>query len=204
MDGRDIEETQAFLRTAWPSIRQALLDESYRPYPVLRVEISKPGGGVRQLGIPTVVDRLIQQAVCQILTPIFDPGFSASSFGFRPGRSAHDAVRQALAHQQDGREWMVDLDLKQFFDEVDYDILLARIGQIVVDGSTVKISPTGSSMMMGTPELMAQEDQFLKLLHASDTYQIIDGELELQNGEGRTVLIFVPRIEPSLTSTKRA
>lgn len=133
VDSRDIEETQAFLRTAWPSIRQALLDESYRPYPVLRVEIPKPGGGVRQLGIPTVVDRLIQQAVCQVLTPIFDPGFSEFSYGFRPGRSAHDAVRQALAYQQDGREWVVDLDLKQFFDEVDHDILMARIGRKVKD-----------------------------------------------------------------------
>jgi len=133
VDGRDIAGTQAFLRTAWPSIRQALLDESYRPYPVLRVEIPKPGGGVRKLGIPTVVDRLIQQAVCQVLTPIFDPGFSESSFGFRPGRSAHDAVHQSLAYQQDGREWVVDLDLKQFFDEVDHDVLMARIGRKVRD-----------------------------------------------------------------------
>ena len=95
-DGRDIAETLAFLRGHWSELRRQILDGTYRPYPVLRVEIPKPNGGVRRLGIPTVVDRLIQQAITQVLTPIFDPGFSESSYGFRPGRGAHDAVRQAL------------------------------------------------------------------------------------------------------------
>lgn len=132
-DGRDIAEAKEFLRMYWPKLRKQLLNETYKPYPVLRVEIPKPGGGMRKLGIPTVVDRVIQQAITQVLTPIFDPDFSESSFGFRPGRRAHDAVRQALSHQKDGKQWVVDLDLKQFFDEVDHDILMARIGRKVKD-----------------------------------------------------------------------
>ena len=133
VDGRSIEETKTFLQKAWPGIKRAILDGSYRPYPVLRVEIPKADGGVRQLGIPTVVDRLIQQAICQVLTPIFDPEFSESSFGFRPGRSPHQAVRQALAHQQAGKQWVVDMDLKKFFDQVDHDVLMARVGRKVKD-----------------------------------------------------------------------
>ena len=133
VDGRDIEETEVFLRQHWPELRKRLLEETYTPYPALRVEIPKPGGGVRKLGIPTVVDRLIQQAITQVLVPIFDSGFSESSFGFRPGRGAHDAVRQAHKYQQEGRQWVVDLDLKQFFDEVDHDILMARLGRKVKD-----------------------------------------------------------------------
>ena len=133
VDGRDIAETKAFLHEHWSELRKQLLDETYKPYPVLRVEIPKPGGGVRKLGIPTVVDRVIQQAITQVLTPIFDPEFSESSYGFRPGRSAHDAVRQALRYQQGGKQWVVDLDLQQFFDEVNHDILMARIGRKVKD-----------------------------------------------------------------------
>ena len=133
VDGRSIEETKAFLKLNWPAIRQRVLDGTYRPKPVLRVEIPKPGGGVRKLGIPTVLDRLIQQALIQVLNPLFDPEFSESSFGYRPGRSAHDAVRQALKHQQDGKQWVVDVDLEKFFDEVDHDILMARLGRKVKD-----------------------------------------------------------------------
>ena len=133
VDGRSIAATAEYLRTAWPDIRQTLLEETYQPYPVRRVEIPKPGGGMRKLGVPTVVDRLIQQAVCQVLGPIFDPGFSEYSYGFRPKRSAHDAVRQAKEYQQSGKQWVVDMDLKQFFDEVDHDILMARVGRKVGD-----------------------------------------------------------------------
>lgn len=133
VDGRSIADAQAFLRDHWPELRTALLNETYRTYPVLRIEIPKPGGGVRKLGIPTVIDRLVQQAITQILTPIFDPQFSESSFGFRPGRGAHDAIRQAQSIQQEGKQWVVDMDLKQFFDEVDHDILMSRLGRRIKD-----------------------------------------------------------------------
>lgn len=122
-DGRNIEETVEFLRHNWPELRQRLLDGTYRPRPVLRVEIPKDSGGMRKLGIPTVTDRLVQQAISQILTPVFDPEFSESSYGFRPGRSAHGAVLAAREYQQSGKRWVVDMDLKQFFDEVDHDIM---------------------------------------------------------------------------------
>ncbi len=133
VDGRTIADTELFLKTEWPGIRQSILDETYKPSPVKRVKIPKPGGGTRKLGVPTVADRLIQQAICQVLNPIFDPGFSEFSYGFRPKRSAHDAVRQARKHQQNGKQWVVDLDLKQFFDEVNHDILMARVGRKVKD-----------------------------------------------------------------------
>jgi RNA-directed DNA polymerase len=132
-DGRSIEDTAEFLRQNWPYLRQKLLEGAYRPRPVLRVEIPKPGGGMRKLGIPTVVDRLVQQAISQILTPLFDPEFSESSYGFRPGRSAHGAIQKAREYQQSGKRWVVDMDLKQFFDEVDHDILMSRLGKKIKD-----------------------------------------------------------------------
>jgi len=104
IDGRTIADTEAFLKTKWPVIRQSILDENFQPRPVRRVEIPKPGGGMRKLGIPTVVDRLIQQAICQILIPIFDPEFSEFSYGFRPKRSAHDAVRKVREYQENGKQ----------------------------------------------------------------------------------------------------
>jgi RNA-directed DNA polymerase len=128
-DGRNIKDTAEFLRRKWPELRQRLLDGTYCPRPVLRVEIPKPGGGVRNLGIPTVVDRLVQQAVSQVLMPVFDPEFSENSYGFRPGRSAHGAILKARDYQKSGKRWGVDMDLKQFFDEVDHDILMSRLGK---------------------------------------------------------------------------
>jgi RNA-directed DNA polymerase len=133
IDGMSIEEFPAFARTHWPMIRQALLDGRYRPQPVRRVLIPKPGGGERALGIPTVVDRLIQQAIAQVMTPIFDPEFSESSFGFRPKRSAHGAVKQVQAHIRAGYRIAVDLDLKKFFDNVQHDILMARVARRIGD-----------------------------------------------------------------------
>ena len=133
VDGRTIDETASLLRQYWNEIRERLLDGSYQPQPVLRVEVPKPGGGVRKLGVPTVLDRLIQQAASQVLTPLFDPRFSDASYGFRPGRSAHDAVRQARQFQLTGKRWVVDMDLKSFFDEVDHDILMGRVVRRVKD-----------------------------------------------------------------------
>jgi RNA-directed DNA polymerase len=121
------------LRAHWPRIKEALLAGRYAPSPVRIVEIPKPTGGVRMLGIPTCVDRLIQQALLQVLTPIFDPTFSESSYGFRPGRSTHQAVLAARAHMASGKRWVVDLDLEKFFDRVNHDVLMARVARRVED-----------------------------------------------------------------------
>jgi RNA-directed DNA polymerase len=134
VDGMTVDDFPALMREHWPNIRQALLDGSYTPSPVRRVEIPKPKGrGVRLLGIPTVLDRFIQQAIAQILTPLFDPAFSESSFGFRPGRSAHGALRQVQRHIGAGYRIAVDLDLEKFFDRVHHDVLLARVARKVRD-----------------------------------------------------------------------
>ena len=121
------------VRQHWDTIRAKLLAGTYVPSPVKRVEIPKPGGGVRLLGIPTVVDRWIQQMLLQVLSPIFDPGFHPSSHGFRPGRSAKDAVLAAQGYLQGGKDWVVDMDITKFFDHVNHDILMNRIGKTIRD-----------------------------------------------------------------------
>lgn len=133
VDGRTIRETADLLRAHWNEIKERLLDGTYQPRPVRRVEIPKPGGGIRKLGVPTVLDRFIQQAICQVMGPLFDPDFSEHSYGFRPGRSAQDAVLRAREHQRAGKRWVVDLDLKAFFDEVDHDVLMGRVRRKVKD-----------------------------------------------------------------------
>jgi len=139
VDGMTVEELRPFLHRHWMHIREDLLHGRYRPQPVRRVEIPKSGGGVRHLGIPTVLDRLIQQAWLQVLTPIFDPHFSAYSYGYRPRRRAHDAVRQARAYVREGRHWVVDLDLDRFFDRVNHDMLMARVARRVQDKRVLKL-----------------------------------------------------------------
>jgi RNA-directed DNA polymerase len=128
-----IEDFAAFARSHWTTIREALCDGTYQPQPVRRVTIPKPGGGERLLGIPTVVDRVIQQAIAQVMGPLFDPGFSESSFGFRPGRSAHGALRQVQRFIGEGDRIAVDLDLAKFFDTVQHDVLMARVARKVRD-----------------------------------------------------------------------
>ncbi|MGH7261710.1 MAG: group II intron reverse transcriptase/maturase [Nitrospiraceae bacterium] len=132
-DGMTLEDFPTFARSHWTTIRQDLLDGTYQPQPVRRVSIPKPNGGERWLGIPSVVDRVIQQAIGQVLTPIFDPGFSESSFGFRPGRSAHGAVRQVQRTIGEGYRFAVDLDVEKFFDRVNHDVLMARVARKVRD-----------------------------------------------------------------------
>ncbi len=139
MDGMTVEELRPYLKTHWLEIRRALDQQSYQPSAVRRVEIPKPDGGVRLLGIPTVLDRLLQQAIAQQLTPLFEPLFSAYSYGFRPGRSAHDAVKQAQAYVQAGYEWAVDIDLEKFFDRVNHDMLMARVARVVQDKRVLKL-----------------------------------------------------------------
>jgi RNA-directed DNA polymerase len=133
IDGVTIEDFPAWSRAHWPALHQQIESGQYQPQPVRRVEIPKPGGGTRLLGIPTVMDRVIQQAIAQVLTPLFDPGFSASSFGFRPGRNAHQAIRQVQGFVRDGYRWAVDLDLAKFFDTVNHDLLMARLGRVFTD-----------------------------------------------------------------------
>ncbi|WP_233235609.1 group II intron reverse transcriptase/maturase [Bordetella sp. LUAb4] len=139
VDGMTVEDLGTWLKTHWHSVRATLLAGTYMPRAVRRVDIPKPQGGVRTLGVPTVVDRLIQQALHQVLQPIYEPTFSASSFGFRPGRSALDAVRQAQTYVQGGRHWVVDLDLEKFFDRVDHDVLMARVARQVQDREVLKL-----------------------------------------------------------------
>jgi group II intron reverse transcriptase/maturase len=132
-DGLTVEELPAYLREHWPAIRERLLTGRYQPSVVKRVEIPKPGGGVRMLGIPTVLDRFIQQAVLQVLQPAIDPTFSESSYGFRPGRRAQDAVSQAQRYVQSGRRWVVDVDLEKFFDRVNHDMLMGLVAKRIAD-----------------------------------------------------------------------
>lgn len=139
VDGRAVQDTAEYLRSAWPDIRRRLLDGSYRPDPVRRTGIPKRGGGVRELGIPTVVDRLIQQALLQVLQPLIDPTFSAHSYGFRPGRSAHGAVLEAQQHVQAGHRIVVDVDLEKFFDRVNHDILMDRLAKRIADKRVLRL-----------------------------------------------------------------
>ncbi len=139
VDGMTIAELRSWLATHKEEFIATLLDGSYRPQPVRGVQIPKPGGGVRQLGIPTVVDRLVQQAILQVLEPLLDPTFSPSSFGFRPGRGAHDALKQAKEYVADGGVIVVDVDLEKFFDRVNHDILMARLARRVADRRLLSI-----------------------------------------------------------------
>ena len=167
VDGMSIEAFPEFAQKHWTEIRQTVLDGTYKPSPVLRVEIPKATGGTRPLGIPTVIDRAIQQAITQVLVPIFDPGFSESSYGFRPGRSAHDAVYKVREYIGQGYKVAVDMDLSKFFDTVNHDVLMHKVARkirnkrvlrligkylragVVVDGrfqKTVKGVPQGGPL----------------------------------------------------------
>lgn len=139
VDHMAVDQFPAWAKDHWAIIRHQLQAGTYQPLPVKRVEIPKPSGAMRPLGIPAVVDRLIQQAIAQVLTPIFDPGFSQYSYGFRPGRSAHDAVYQVQAYIKEGYRWAVDMDLEKFFDTVNHDVLMHRVARKVHDKRVLKL-----------------------------------------------------------------
>ncbi len=128
-----------WVKVHWPSVKAALLEGRYLPQAVRAVDIPKPQGGVRTLGIPMVVDRLSQQALLQILQPIFEPGFSESSYGYRPGRSAQQAMQAARRYVREGRRWVVDLDLERFFDMVNHDVLMSKVEHRVKDRRVLKL-----------------------------------------------------------------
>ena len=142
VDGMTVQQLPEYLKQHWPAIREQLLSGTYKPQPVKRVEIAKPDGGVRKLGIPTVLDRFVQQAVMQVLQGKWDRTFSDHSYGFRPGRSAQQAVVQAQQYIAEGYRWVVDLDLEKFFDQVSHDKLIARIAARVSDQRMLKLIRT--------------------------------------------------------------
>ena len=140
VDGMSVDELAPYLKENWPRLREELLGGTYIPQPVRRVEIPKPDGkGIRPLGIPTVLDRFIQQAILQVLTPVFDPHFGESSYGFRPGRGCHGAVVAAQAHVEAGYRFVVDVDLEKFFDRVNHDVLMARVARRVGDKQLLRL-----------------------------------------------------------------
>lgn len=160
VDGMDILQTGQHLQSAWPQIRQALLTGRYRPSPVRRVMIAKPDGSLRELGIPTVTDRLIQQALLQVLQPMIDPSFSAHSHGFRPGRRAQDAVLKAQQHVQAGYTIVVDVDLEKFFDRINHDVLMERLKRRIEDDGVIRlIRAYLNAGIMGTNGVVADREE---------------------------------------------
>lgn len=138
-DGLKVSELKDWLKVHWPSVKQALVEGRYLPQAVRAVDIPKPSGGMRTLGVPTVVDRLIQQALHQVLQPLFEPTFSVASYAFRPKHTAHQAVRRAQAYIREGKRWVVDIDLENFFDRVNHDVLMSRVARVVSDARVLKL-----------------------------------------------------------------
>ena len=139
VDGMTADQLEPYLREAWVKLREDLLSGAYRPSPIRRVDIPKADGGMRQLGIPTVIDRFVQQCLLQALEPLFDPTFSPHSYGFRPGKSTHQALEAARQYVAEGYDWVVDLDLEKFFDRVNHDILMGRLAKRIGDKRVLRL-----------------------------------------------------------------
>lgn len=139
VDGMPVQNLRRHIQNTWPFIKEQLFEGTYEPQPVRRFEIPKPDGGVRLLGIPTVMDRLIQQAITQVLTSLYEPSFSDNSYGFRPNRSAHQAVRKAKEFIENGNRWVVDMDLEKFFDQVNHDKLMGKLAKTITDKRLLKL-----------------------------------------------------------------
>lgn len=184
VDGMTVHQLRDDWKAHWPAIREQLLSGTYKPMPVRRVEIPKPDGGMRKLGIPTVLDRLIQQAILQVLTPVWEPTFSTHSYGFRPKRSVHQAVAAAQAYIAEGRTWVVDLDLEKFFDRVHHDRLMARLASRVTDKRLLRLlraylnaGMMENGLMRPTPEGTPQGGPLSPLL-SNIVLDELDHELE--------------------------
>ena len=206
VDGMTVEQLPDYLRAHWPQHRDELLRGTYTPSPVRRVEIPKPDGGVRKLGVPTALDRFVQQAVLQVLQPIFDPTFSDHSYGFRPGRSAHQAVAAAQAHLASGYRWVVDLDLEKFFDRVNHDLLMGRLAQRVTDARVLKLARAflnagvlENGLVSATEEGTPQGGPLSPLL-SNIVLHALDCELEASRSSFRSVCGRLQRVRPQRAS----
>lgn len=184
IDGMTVEEVQDYYRKNWPTLESQLLEGTYQPQPVLRVEIPKPEGGVRKLGIPTVLDRVIQQAVLQVFQERFDSTFSQHSYGFRPGRSAHQAVAQAQKYLAEGYRWVVDIDLEKFFDRVNHDLLMGLLAKRITDKRVLKLiraflnAGVMESGLVGPTDEGTPQGGPLSPLLSNIVLDILDRELE--------------------------
>ena len=196
IDRMTTEQLEPHLQAHWWTLQDKLLKGSYVPSPVRRVAIPKPNGGTRMLGIPTVQDRFIQQLLLQVLTPIFDPHFSEHSYGFRPGRSAQDAVRAAQQYAQGGKDWVVDIDITKFFDAVNHDILMGRMARVIRDKRVLHligkylrrgamVDGLVEASEVGTPPVYERRGPLSPLL-ANIYLDALDQELDRQSGGGGT------------------
>ncbi|GLX65672.1 hypothetical protein MU1_00160 [Paenibacillus glycanilyticus] len=187
VDGMSVKTLREHIVQNWPTIRESIRNGTYEPSPVRRVEIPKPNGGTRSLGIPTVTDRLIQQAITQVLTPVFDPAYSEHSYGFRPQRRGHDAVRKAKGYMQEGYRIVVEIDLEKFFDRVHHDRLMARLAERVPDKRVLKLIRSylqagvmENGLIRGTAEGAPQGGPLSPLL-SNIVLDELDKELEKRN-----------------------
>jgi RNA-directed DNA polymerase len=207
VDGMSTEELRGWLEANWAPLKQSILEGSYHPQPVRKVEIPKAGGGKRALGIPTVVDRLVNQAISQWLSPQYEPGFSESSYGFREGRNAHQAVEQAKRYLEEGKVWVVEIDLEHFFDRVNHDKLMGKLAKRIADKGTLKLirSYLNSGVMEGGLETPRREGtpqgSPLSPLLSNIVLDELDKELE---GRGHSFVRYADDISIYVKSEKAA